>query len=358
VTLEHILRQPAFSLPQQEKAALLLPLLRILTAHHVAHCPSYAKIIKLTAPDYQAAQHLHELPYLPVALFKHRKLVSVAETAIRATVTSSGTSGEVSRIALDAETAKLQARTLTIIMQSVLGHERLPMLIIDRPTSIADKNNINARAAGILGLMPLGRDHVFALDGHMQPDTAAISQFLLRHGQKPFLLFGFTFVAWQHFYQPLRERGFDLRHGILLHSGGWKKLHEQAVDNQTFRSSWQQAFGLKQIRNFYGMAEQTGSVFVENSAGHLTAPACADIIIRDPLTLQPVPDGDSGVIQVLSPLPHSYPGHALLTEDVGRIVSIDGGEENWLGKAFVIEGRLPRAPLRGCGDPTTTGGAA
>ncbi|MBI1273964.1 MAG: acyl-protein synthetase [Alphaproteobacteria bacterium] len=356
--MEKLLHVPPFSLGQAIKETHLLPLLRMLTAEHAAHCPAYAKILSLSAPDYQGADTLAALPFIPVSLFKHRLLSSVPERMVRTTLTSSGTSGPVSRIPLDAATAKLQARALAIIMQDVIGTERLPMLIIDKPSSVGGAEQINARAAGILGLMPLGRNHAFALSEDMEPNRAAIGQFLLEHGTAPFLMFGFTFMVWQHFRQPLRERGYDMQNGILLHSGGWKQLQAQAVDNKAFRSGLEKSFGLRRIHNFYGMAEQVGSIFVENSDGLLYPPVFADVIIRDPLTLAPAPRGEAGLIQVLSPLPRSYPGHSLLTEDIGRIIAVDSGVDGRMGKGFVVEGRVPRAPLRGCGDVHGAGLAA
>jgi hypothetical protein len=50
----------------------------------------------------------------------------------------------------------------------------------------------------------------------------------------------------------------------------------------------------------------------------------------------------------VSTLPTSYPGHVLLTEDLGVVHGIDDGD--WPGKRFSVLGRLPRAEARGCSD--------
>ena len=60
-----------------------------------------------------------------------------------------------------------------------------------------------------------------------------------------------------------------------------------------------------------------GTVFVDCEAGNKHAPAFADVILRRPLSLLPADVGETGIIEVLSVLPTSYPGHALLTEDQG-----------------------------------------
>ncbi|RKJ31819.1 acyl-protein synthetase, partial [Butyricicoccus sp. 1XD8-22] len=108
--------------------------------------------------------------------------------------------------------------------------------------------------------------------------------------------------------------------------------------------------GIQEIHNYYGMVEQVGSIFVECSEGHLHTPSYADVIIRNPITFEPVSIGEQGLIQVISELPTSYPGHSLLTEDLGTIIGEDDCPSGWKGKYFTVSGRLPKSELRGCSD--------
>jgi len=71
------------------------------------------------------------------------------------------------------------------------------------------------------------------------------------------------------------------------------------------------------------MVEQVGTVFVDCEAGNKHSPAFADVILRRPLSLAPAEVGETGMIEVLSILPSSYPGHALLTEDQGVLTGVD-----------------------------------
>ncbi len=103
------------------------------------------------------------------------------------------------------------------------------------------------------------------------------------------------------------------------------------------------------------MVEQIGVVYLEGPDGNaLYCPDSADVIIRDPQTWAELPPGAPGLVEVVSTLPESYPGHVLLTEDLGVVHGIDDGI--WPGKRFSILGRLPRAEARGCSD-TFAGGA-
>ena len=60
--------------------------------------------------------------------------------------------------------------------------------------------------------------------------------------------------------------------------------------------------------------------------------------------------GESGIIQLLSVLPYSYPGHSILTEDEGVLLGEDDCDCGRLGKYFKIVGRLKEAEIRGCSD--------
>ena len=94
---------------------------------------------------------------------------------------------------------------------------------------------------------------------------------------------------------------------------------------------------------------------MECEHGHLHTPHFADLVIRDERTFAPLRYGEKGLIQVLSVLPRSYPGHSLLTEDVGRILGEDVCPCGWKGKYFEVLGRIPKAEIRGCSDTFTTG---
>lgn len=351
MTLDDLMQRPQYSIPQAEKEEALLEELTRLGDHHRRQSAEYARLTQLLFPNSSDPKRLSELPYLPVALFKERLLSSVPENEVFKILQSSGTSGQApSRIVLDVETARLQTAALANIMTSVLGPHRLPMMLIETQDLIQDRRSFNARAAGLLGMMNFGKNHCYALNSDLEPQLEEIRKFLLQYGSQPFLIFGFTYLVWSRFYQPLADAGLNLSNGILIHGGGWKKLQEQAVNAEAFRASLKQAMGLTRVYNFYGMVEQVGSIFLEGDDGFLYPPNFAEVIVRDPYTFEELPHGQAGILEVLSVLPKSYPGHCLLTEDLGVVQAVDSGTGNRMGKAFSVLGRIPKAELRGCSD--------
>jgi Acyl-protein synthetase, LuxE len=347
--LDELLSGPQYATAQIKKERLLLPALKELTRHHVENCAAYAQIVALTAPEFEQARSLEDLPYIPASLFKTHTLQSVSADKINSILTSSGTSGQAtSRVAIDDVTAKYQARGLAAVMREAIGARRLPMLLIESEETLKDRRNLNARAIGVLGMMTFGQTPVFALDAQMNLKKDVVKDFLSQHGNAPFLMFGFTFMVWHHFRQTILSEGLDCSRGILVHGGGWKKLESAKIGNAAFRAALKTSCGLQTIYNYYGMIEQPGTIFLEGPDGYLYPPAFGDVIIRDPHTWEALPPGREGVVQVVSLIPRSYPGHLILTEDMGEIISIDAGHGGRLGKAVKINGRAPKAEMRGC----------
>ena len=342
-----------YSLASAEKSVALQQHLNHLDEFHSQRCKKKKKILE----GLSNSKWFDGSLYLPVRLFKEMALKSVPDSDVFKVLTSSGTtSQQVSRIYLDRETASNQSKVLVKIMQHYLGVQRLPMLIIDHPSVVKDRLTFSARGAGILGLSTFGRDHTYALDDDMLINIERVQNFIDKHKGKPIFIFGFTFMVWQYFFQVLRDKNihFDLTDSVLVHSGGWKKLIDIAVDNTTFKSVAKHTCGIERVHNFYGMVEQVGSIFVECSHGNLHAPNYADINIVDPLTMQYLPDGNAGLIAVSSVIPSSYPGHRLLTEDLGTILGNDDCPCGLHGKYFQVHGRLPKAEVRGCSDTHAT----
>lgn len=354
MTATDLLKSRPFAPSGPEKRAMLLDGLNELTAYHRRNCAPYNRIVNALFSGADAVDELSALPWIPVQLFKRAELVSVPRHKIVKTLVSSGTTGQLpSRIFLDRETASSQARILATIAGDFLGKARMPMLIVDDASFLRNRTRFNARAAAILGFSSLGRDHFYLLDEQLRPDWDAFSSYLEAHGDTPILLFGFTFIVWQSFVEAARAEGRSAQFppgSALVHGGGWKRLEDRKVSEEAFKAALAEQFGIERVHNYYGMVEQVGSIYFECEHGRLHTPAYSDIIIRDPVSLEPLPNGEAGLVQVLSLLPRSYPGHSLLTEDLGTNIGEDDCPCGRNGKSFRIQGRLKNVEMRGCSD--------
>lgn len=352
-----LLEQAPFSLSKEQKHDRLNQLIELLHHYHLQHCAQYQDIASaMQTSELGNTKDKHSLSeqlFIAVRLFKLFELSSIEQADIFKVLSSSGTTGQApARILLDKETSIRQSKTLVNIMQDFIGKQRLPMLIIDTESVARGRSGFSARTAGIQGMSFFGRKHVYALNEDMTPNWSAIDSFFADNSAAPVSVFGFTFMVWQYFIQAAiaAKKSYVSHRAILIHSGGWKKLESEKVDNAQFKNMFSKVVSNSQIHNFYGMAEQVGSIFVECEHGVLHAPNMADVIIRKCDSLAPAKPGEKGLIQVLSALPTSYPGHNILTEDLGRQLGEDDCACGRKGKYFEVLGRLPKAEIRGCSD--------
>lgn len=401
--LDSFIQEPAYGLPRSEKSARYAKMLSAATQYHREKCPEYGRFISalgcpagslfdkqkdaaeasdlsVTAADSEdsllsmsaadaeaaskertAAAAEEDIPFLPVSIFKEMDLRSIPEEEVFKTITSSGTSGQrPSRIFLDGRTSALQQQVLARIVAQELGDRRLPCIMLDTKSVLRDRRHFSARGAGILGFSVFASRTCYALDENMDLNLDEVRDFIetqrqkaLDRGQEPkFMLYGFTFMIWQYFVRALEEAGvtLDLSGSVLIHGGGWKKLQARAVSPEEFAARIRAVTGIETVRSYYGMAEQTGCICMECACGHLHASTWSDVIIRREKDYGVCEPGEPGVIQVLTPIALSYPGHSLLTEDRGVLLGEDDCPCGRRGKYFKVLGRLPRAEIRGCSD--------
>ena len=265
---EDIINIPPYSLGKEQKEMLLTERLRQLTKLHQDNCEEYKKMLEAISFEDSKVRSYTDLPFLPVRLFKEFDLKSVSREDVVKTMTSSGTTGQaVSRIFLDRITSSNQQKTMVKIVSDFTGSSRMPMIIIDCPSVVKDRAVFSARGAGILGFSVFGSKKIYALDDDMRLDVEGLTAFLNQHKGEKILLFGFTFIIWQHFYRELlklKNKGitFDISNGFLIHGGGWKKLISEAVTHDVFHKRMEEACGLHDIHDYYGMVEQTGCIYV------------------------------------------------------------------------------------------------
>jgi len=351
--LSDFLNISPYSLRREEKSHYLNIILNDLTKYHYLNCKPYAKILDSLGFNIDDICSYTDIPYIPVRLFKMHDLHSVPRNQIVKTMTSSGTAGQaVSKIYLDKETAANQTRVLTRIVSTFIGNQRTPMIIIDSEQVIKQRNSFSARGAGILGFSMFGSKRIYALNDNMELDIELILSFLEQHLGERIFLFGFTFMVYHHFYKELWKNNIqlDLSNGVLIHGGGWKKLQNESVSSEIFRQNLFDVCKINSVHDYYGMVEQTGTIYMECESGHFHAPVYSDIIIRRPLDFSIASFGEKGILQILSVLPKSYPGHSLLTEDEGILLGEDDCSCGRLGKYFNIIGRIKNAEIRGCSD--------
>jgi hypothetical protein len=331
--------------------ALFLSEANALTQHHLAGCAAYARVW----PGWQPAASVEGLPFLHVGVFKHVEFTTVGsgirhERILKSSATTGGSS---SRIALDAQSSQMQSRSAAAILRDFLGAAPRPLLVLDSSKSLLQRGEVSARVAAALSLRPLASDISFLLDAPEDPASLSWPRLqcaLEKHDD--LLVYGFTWMLWLAWGAP--EKPEPIRQLLagkrihFVHSGGWKKLEAARVSRQQFDGALLQHLAAgSRVLDFYGLVEQAGVIYPLCEEGRRHVPVWADVIVRDPLTLKVLSDGEAGLLQLVNTLAWGAPYHSVLTEDLGRLVPgpCPCGRS---GRRFELLGRLPQAEARGC----------
>ena len=321
-----------------------------LNNFHYENSSQFRKIIDLIYP-LKKIKILEDIPFIPAKLFKELELKSIPNKKVFKILNSSGTSsGKPSKIYLDKDNARTQTLVLNKIVTKIIGKKRLPMLIIDEKKIIQDPTKFDAKTAAIIGFSMFGSNHQYLIkNGSI--DYENLNIFLDKFAKQKFLIFGFTSLVYEQLINKLDIKKIKsfFENSILIHGGGWKKMEKIKVSNEIFKRKLNKSLKINHIINYYGLIEQTGSIFFEcNKCGCFTPSEYSEVLIRDK-NFKTLPKNKKGFIQLLSILPKSYPGHSILTEDIGQLVN-KNCKFCKITKKFRVYGRAEQSEIRGCSD--------
>ena len=358
--LEEFFNLEPYRLNNKEKSELLYEIVKKEIDFHYENNSQYRKFCekKGYSPN-DSDKNIENFPFIPVQVFKSlgHKLHSVPLEEISLKLHSSATSGIPSTILVDKTTAKRQARIMTKVISDFIGKVKLPMIIFDLDIFKSDPNEIGARGSAIKAYLNFSSKSEFVLenvDGNLIFNENKFEKILNElNNDEPVTLFGFTYVLYDSL-KKLNGKVFKLPPGSkIIHIGGWKKLENQKISKEDFNRNLSNLFQISEIDviDIYGFTEHLGLNYPDCKAGWKHAPIFSEVVVRDAKG-QKIENGEIGRLQFLSPLPHSYPGNSLITDDVG-FIDTDQKEQcscGRYGRRFKIVGRAKKAEIRGCGD--------
>ena len=300
------------------------------------------------------------IPPVQVSVFKElgTKLNSVPCENIKLTLQSSATSGIPSSIPVDKVTAKRQARSMIKVVSDYIGNERKPFLVMDVDPADGFREILGARYAAVSGYLNFASDARYFLkineNRQYYFDTEGIAQFIANLEEQCAVVFGFTYILYAEVIRPLTAQGlkFPLPKGSkIIHIGGWKKLENEKIAKSEFNRLAADLFCIAEtdIIDIYGFTEQMGLNYPDCPCGCKHAPLYGEVIVRDIVTKEILPPGKEGLLEFVTPIPHSYPGNVVLTDDIG-VIEVGECRYGRSGTPFKVLGRLKKAEIRGCGD--------
>ena len=295
------------------------------------HNPEYARLLE--ARGFEPSMitdeaSLASLPVIPTAVFKKHKLATPAGLSgiIGITATSSGTSGSMSVIRYDIGTL-WQALKMTI---RVTARRRLWSLkpcnyvVFGYKPHIGNRTAVTKTATGATLFAP-GLCRVYALkyvNGEYSPDLEGVIAAMQKFVKSRFPARFMGFPSYTYFVMKMmKDRGLAVKlpeGSLIMLGGGWKQFYREQVDKGEFYALAREVLGVPEenIVEFFGAAEHP-ILYCDCPAHHFHVPVYGRVVIRDVNTLEPLPEGQIGLVNLLTPLVKSAPLLSVMTDDLG-----------------------------------------
>ena len=292
-----------------------LAAMRANCAYHIRRCPDYRAVAR--ALDFHPDQlnteaDLARIPPIPTLFYKRRALFSMPERRMALRVTSSGT--QRSTVSLSFDWGCILAEVPMVLKLGayhglispvpahcvVLGYQpRRGKPHRGHPHHVGADLLLPSPGAGSTPCAP-GRGAATSPTWTGRPralDRLARSRF-------PTRIIGFPSYLWFGL-KRMEELGLSVRlprGSKILLAGGWKQHYAQEVDKSLLYALADRVLGIPegQIHEFFGAVEHP--IFYNACPRHhFHIPAYARVIIRDPETLEPLPMGEAGLVNLISP---------------------------------------------------------
>lgn len=243
-------------------------------------------------------------------------------------VTSSGTSGSFSRVGFDwgCIFAEIPMVLRLGFYHRLVSPKPTRYVILGYKPGRQDRMGVARTMFGLTHFAPpVGR--FYALEwknGGYVPNLDGAVKTLARwaQGSLPVRIVAFPSYLWFGM-ERLEELGLSVRlpkGSKILLAGGWKQHYAQEVDKNTLYALARRVLGVEEenIHEFFGAVEHP-IFFNTCKKHHFHVPAYARVIIRDVRTLKPLPMGEVGLVNLITPLINATPVTSVMTDDLGYL---------------------------------------
>lgn len=306
----------------------------------------------------QSEEDILRIPSIFVTAFKERKLLSVPESEIVKTFTSSGTTGSKSQINWDETSMRRQEFTRRSIVETfgLAAYDQEVNNLVFSYSPVISGQRGAAHAHSVYAQFAKSKETFFAIhsDKYGQPEfnvnegIEALERFA--DSGLPLRITGFPAFG----YMTLREldkRGISFKfpkESVLFSGGGWKNYTGKTISFEEYSDLVNRVLGISadRIRDVYGMVEH-GIPYMTCEHGHLHVPIYSRVCAVSPYTMEILPDGETGLLKLITPYLRSTPGLSILSTDLGCVHSgCPCGRE---GKWIELKGRAGVKKYAGCG---------
>ena len=291
----------------------------------ITHCDDYKKIC--TGFGFESSADLKsvaDIPVIPTMLFKQHDFRSGPYTV---SMTSSGTSGgnkSTMRFEWSAMMAGLRMALKVTRYHGVTSLHPCRYIVMGYKPHRSNTMGVTKTAYLTTYLAPaVSRKYILKhTDDGYKPDFEGIVAALRKYekGKLPVRFMGFPSYTF-FLFQLLEEKNllFKLPKGsMIMLGGGWKQFYQEAADKETFYKLAYKTLGIREenIVEFFGAVEHP-ILYCDCKAHHFHIPVYGNVIIRDPDTLDPIGNGKTGLVNLITPITKASPILSVMTDDLG-----------------------------------------
>ena len=307
-----------------------LQAMRDCVAHHMKNNAFFQKLMaerSLTAEDIRTEADLQRIPPIHANFFKLYESLSVSREEIVEHVTSSGTSGQKSQMFFDQDSWDFGNRMVRNEFRyfGFLSEEPTNYLLFTyEPAPSSSALGTAKTDQGLLAYAP-AQETFFALRytgaGHEFDVFGTIAKLQAYEKQGlPVRIFGFPSFLYFTLRQmkdlgigPLRLN----KKSMTMLGGGWKGHADKQIGKQELYALAEELLGIPEenCRDGYGSTEHSVPYF-ECPRHHFHIPIYSRMLIRDVETLAPLPYGEAGFANFITPHLLSVPAVSVLMGDM------------------------------------------
>ena len=312
----------------REGGELFLDAMRETLEKNAAGSKEYAEILGREGFSHEMMKtenDLARLPALPTLYFKRNRLFCVPRKKLIVRASSSGTSGSASEVGFDLSSLLVGLGTLRRFFRFHRVTSLIPTNYIVLGYEPAKHNRAGAVKTAYLTTKfapALRREYALKDNGAgYDINTEGIRKALLKYAKSPFPVRFVGFPAYMYFLlKTLEKEGISLslpaRSAVLL-GGGWKEFSGESVDREALLELVEARLGIKRERCFeFFSAVEHPLAYLKCACGRFHIPAYSRVIIRDTETLEPIPNGEAGLLNLITPLVSSMPLCSVITDDI------------------------------------------
>ncbi|RZQ61194.1 acyl-protein synthase [Amycolatopsis suaedae] len=309
--------------------ALFLAAMNEANAWHAARSPFFASLHD-GRPPLASMADLAGQPYIHANFFKAHEVLSVPRDEVAVHATSSGTTGQKSQMFWDAWTLRAGQRMVARIFDHYgwiddttpvhyLLYTNQPRPDVKLGSSFTGQfmTDFAPVASVDYGLAHTGTTHEFDAFGCIR----ALRRFA--ETGAPVRIFGFpAFLSFT--LDRMRALGLpplELNpRSLILFGGGWKGNADRQLAKPELYRRINAQLGIpdERIRDGFGSVEHS-IPYLECRNHRLHVPTWSRVLIRSVRTLEPLPYGERGYLQFLSPYITSAPAQSVLMGDLASL---------------------------------------